>query len=124
MTHRILVVDDEKTFRYFLTLHLKEQGYQVTEAADGQTAIKLIAQNEFDVALIDLRLTDMNGLDIMRHLRKVSPQTSVIILTGYATLDSAIEALRQGAHEQRHPVVPARGDALVRRLRPDRALAR
>lgn len=93
------MVDDEKTLRHFLRLHLQEQDYHVTEAADGETAIKLIDHNRFDVALIDLHLTDMNGLDIMRHVRQTSPKTSVIILTGYATLDSAIEALRQGAHD-------------------------
>jgi DNA-binding response OmpR family regulator len=99
MSQQILVVDDEKTFRYFLSLHLKEQGYEVSEAEDGRAAIALIDQQVFDLALIDLRLTDMNGLDVVRHIRKSSPQTSVIILTGYATLDSAIEALRQGAHD-------------------------
>jgi DNA-binding response OmpR family regulator len=93
------VVDDEKTLRHFLRLNLREQGYHVTEAADGQTALKLIDHNSFDVALIDLHLTDMDGLDIMRYLRRVAPQTSVIILTGYATVDSAVEALRQGAHD-------------------------
>jgi DNA-binding response OmpR family regulator len=95
----ILVVDDESTLRYFLRLHLQEQHYQVTEVADGQAAIDLIDKHDFDVALVDLRLTDMDGLDIVRHLRQVSPKTSVIILTAYATLDSAIEALRQGAHD-------------------------
>lgn len=99
MAHRILVIDDEKTLRYFLRLHLQEQGYHVTVAADGKTALSLIDKNNFEVALIDLRLTDMNGLDIVRHLRQVAPQTSVIILTAHATLDSAIEALRQGAHD-------------------------
>ena len=99
MTHRILVIDDEKTLRHFLRLHLQEQGYAVTEAASGQTAMKLIIENTFDVALVDLHLTDMDGLDIMRHLRKTAPETSVIILTGNATVDSAIEALRQGAHD-------------------------
>lgn len=99
MTHTILVIDDEKTLRHFLRLHLLEQGYAVSEAADGRTAMQLIAENTFDVALVDLHLTDMHGLDIMRHLRKTSPETSVIILTGYATVDSAIEALRQGAHD-------------------------
>jgi DNA-binding response OmpR family regulator len=93
------VIDDEETLRYFLRLHLQEQGYQVTEAADGKTALNLIDKNSFDVALVDLRLTDMNGLDIVRHLRQVAPRTSAIILTAHATLDSAIEALRQGAFD-------------------------
>lgn len=99
MAHKILVVDDENTLRYFLRLNLQDEGYNVSEAADGATAIRLIDHNQFDVALIDLHLADMNGLEIMRHLRKTSPETSVIILTGYATVDSAVEALRQGAHD-------------------------
>jgi two-component system response regulator MtrA len=99
VTHRILIVDDEVTLRYFLRLNLEHHGYQVTEAADGKTALKLIEHNSFHVALIDLQLTDMNGLDIMRYLRKSAPTTSVIILTGYATVNSAIEALRHGAHD-------------------------
>lgn len=96
---RILVIDDEETLRHFLRLHLLDQGYQVTEVADGKTALSLIEQLDFDVALVDLRLTDMDGLDIVRHLRQASPDTSVIILTAYASLDSAVEALRQGAHD-------------------------
>lgn len=99
MSPQILVVDDEKTLRHFLKLHLQEQDYHVTEAADGATALSLIDKNRFDVALIDLRLTDMNGLDVVRYLRKRSAQTSIIILTAYGSLDSAIEALRQGAHD-------------------------
>jgi two-component system response regulator VicR len=99
VTHKILVVDDEKTLRYFLRLSLEEEGYHVTEAANGENAMKLIAYNSFDVALIDLQLTDMNGLEIVRHLRRTAPQTSVIILTGHASIDSAVEALRQGAHD-------------------------
>lgn len=99
MTHQVLVVDDENTLRHFLRLNLQEQGYQVAEAADGQSALQLINQRHFDVALVDLRLTDMDGLEIVRHLRQVAPETSVIILTAYATLDSAIEALRHGAHD-------------------------
>jgi DNA-binding response OmpR family regulator len=99
MAHHILVVDDESTLRHFLRLNLQDQGYLVSDAADGQTALNLIEQHTFDVALIDLRLTDMDGLEIMRRLRQVSPKTSVIILTAYASLDSSIEALRQGAHD-------------------------
>jgi DNA-binding response OmpR family regulator len=99
MTHRVLVVDDENTLRHFLRLNLQEQGYEVIEAANGQAAISLIEQQRFDVALVDLRLTDMDGLEIVRRLRQIAPGTSVIILTAYATLDSAVEALRQGAHD-------------------------
>jgi len=99
VTRQVLVVDDENTLRHFLGLNLKNQGYQVGEAADGKTAMRLIDQQHFDVALVDLRLTDMDGLDIVRYLRQVAPQTGVIILTAYATFDSAIEALRQGAHD-------------------------
>lgn len=99
MTHKILVVDDENTLRHFLRLNLQEQGYHVSEAANGETALRLVEHNAFDVALIDLHLSDMNGLDIVRHLRNTHSQTSVIILTAYATVDSAIEALRQGAHD-------------------------
>jgi DNA-binding response OmpR family regulator len=99
VSNKILVVDDEDTLRYFLRLHLEEKGYHVSEAADGATALRLIDHNRFDVALIDLQLTDMNGIEIMRYLRKNEPDTSVIILTAYATVDSAIEALRQGAHD-------------------------
>ena len=99
MTHKILVVDDEKTLRHFLRLNLQEHGYHVTESANGKTALRLIDHNNFDVALVDLNLTDMNGLEIMRYLRKNSPKTSVIILTAYASVDSAVEALRQGAQD-------------------------
>ncbi len=99
MTHQVLIVDDEKTLRHFLRLNLQEQGYEVSEAADGQIALKLIEQHRFDVVLLDLRLTDMDGLEILRRLRQLAPTTSVIILTAYATLDSAVEALRQGAHD-------------------------
>jgi two-component system KDP operon response regulator KdpE len=99
LTHKVLVVDDEYTLRHFLGLSLAEQGYHVLEADDGATALKLIDEHSFDVALVDLQLTDMNGLDIMRHLRQHSPETSVIILTAYASVNSAIEALRQGAHD-------------------------
>jgi DNA-binding response OmpR family regulator len=67
LTHRILVVDDEKTLRHFLRLQLQEQGYEVIEAADGETALQLIRLQSFDLALIDLRLTDMSGLEIVRY---------------------------------------------------------
>jgi DNA-binding response OmpR family regulator len=93
------VIDDEKTLRHFLRLTLQEHSYEVTEAPDGETALDLIERTRFDLALLDLHLTDMDGLDILRHLRHVAPETGVIIVTAYASVDSAVEALRQGAHD-------------------------
>ncbi|RME72773.1 MAG: DNA-binding response regulator [Chloroflexi bacterium] len=98
-TPHVLIVDDEDTLRHFLRLHLQDQGYRVSEAADGASAMVLIEQETFDVALVDLRLPDADGLEIVRRLRQVAPTTSIIIVTAYASLDSAIEALRQGAHD-------------------------
>jgi DNA-binding response OmpR family regulator len=97
--------------RYFLRLHLQAHGYAVTEAETGQQAQHLIDSDSFDLALVDLRLGDMSGLDVMRYLRQTAPQTRVIILTGHATLDSAIEALRQGAHD--YVIKPYDSDELL-----------
>ena len=100
MTPRILIVDDEDTIRYFLKLELEEQGYEVWEVSTGERGLKLLQTHSFDVALLDLRLPgQVGGLDIMHYLRENAPNTSVIIITAHATLNSAIDALRQGAHD-------------------------
>lgn len=99
MDHKVLVVDDEDTLRYFLRLELEGRGYNVTEANSGERALEFIKRIVFDVALLDLRMAGVDGLEVMRQLRKRSPQTAVIILTAYASLSSAIEALRHGAHD-------------------------
>jgi len=97
---RVLIVDDEDTIRYFLKLELEEQGYEVWEVSTGERALKLLQTHSFDVALLDLRLPGQaGGLEIMHHLRENAPHTSVIIITAHATLNSAIDALRQGAHD-------------------------
>ncbi len=97
MNPRILIVDDEDTIRYFLKLELEQQNYAVWDVATGEQALKLLKTNTFDVALLDLRLPGMGGQEIMRYLTEHSPQTSVIIITAYATLNSAIDALKHGA---------------------------
>ncbi|MEM7031241.1 MAG: response regulator transcription factor [Chloroflexota bacterium] len=100
MKPRVLIVDDEDTIRYFLRLELEDQNYEVWDAESGEKALQLIESHSFDVALLDLRLsTNIGGLEIMARLRDKAPQTSVIIITAHATLNSAIDALRQGAHD-------------------------
>jgi DNA-binding response OmpR family regulator len=99
MTEHILIVDDEDTLRHFLKLTLQDEGYHVSEAASGQAALNWLERESFDLALVDLRMADMDGLEVMRQFRQRSPETQIIILTGYASVPSVVEALRQGAHD-------------------------
>jgi DNA-binding response OmpR family regulator len=98
-TAKILVVDDEPHIRFFLEKVLTRVGHDVTSVENGQSALKIIQSIEFDLALIDLKLGDISGIDLLSALRQQSPCTSVIVLTGYASLDTAVEALRHGAHD-------------------------
>jgi DNA-binding response OmpR family regulator len=99
MSAHILIVDDEDTLRYFLKRTLQDEGYRVSEAADGQTALDLLEHEDFDLALVDLRMTGVDGLEVMRQFRERSPKTQIIIVTAYASVPSAVEALRRGAHD-------------------------
>ena len=99
MSAHILIVDDENTLRYFLKRTLKDEGYRVSEAADGQTALNLLGHETFDLALVDLRMAGVDGLEVMRQFRQRSPETQIIIVTAYASVPSAVEALRHGAHD-------------------------
>lgn len=95
----ILVVDDESGIRYFLTETLNAIGYQVVSADSGEAALALIASQSFDLALVDLRLPGMGGLEVLAALRQQSPDTTIIVLTAHASLETAVEALRHGAHD-------------------------
>jgi len=99
VTAHILIVDDEDTLRHFLRLTLEDEGYRVSEAADGQAALDMLAHETFDLALVDLRMAEVDGLEVMRQFRQRSPETQIIILTAYASVPSAVEALRHGAHD-------------------------
>jgi DNA-binding response OmpR family regulator len=99
MTAHILIVDDEDTLRYFLRRTLQDEGYRVSEAADGQIALDLLENETFDLALVDLRMAGVDGLEVMRQFRQRSPETQIIIVTAYASVPSAVEALRHGAHD-------------------------
>lgn len=97
--HKILVVDDEANIRLTFQEILSRDGYQVTTAATGQAALDQIAAHSFDLALIDLFLGDMSGIGVLSSLRQNSPDTVAIVLTAYASMETVVEALRQGAHD-------------------------
>ncbi len=96
----ILIVEDEKHIRLFLQDLLAQDGYRVTAVASGEAALPHINQVAFDLALLDLKLgKGMNGIDVLKALRQKMTDTTVIILTAYGSLETAIEALRLGAHD-------------------------
>jgi DNA-binding NtrC family response regulator len=94
---RILVVDDEKIAVKNLEHILKKEGYSVTATESGSNALKLLQDQQFDVVLTDLRMEKVDGLHILKKCRDVQPDTEVIMITGYATLESAVEAMKKGA---------------------------
>ncbi len=95
----ILIVDDEKSLREFLTIMLEEKGYEVHSASDGEAAIKLIKERSFDLALTDIRMRRSNGLDVLDAVKEFQPNTPVVMMTAYATAETAVEAMKKGAYD-------------------------
>ena len=96
---RILVVDDEPMMADSLKKNLVEEGYSVDTAATGAEAIELFDQGGHHLAICDLQLPDMDGLEVMRHMKDARALTEVIVLTGHATVARAVEATRAGAFD-------------------------
>jgi two-component system response regulator HydG len=96
---RILVVDDEESHRIMLRAVLQEEGYEVTEAGDGPDAIRAMEQEPFDLVLLDIRMTTLDGIETLTEIRKISPFVPVLMMTAYASVKTAVEALKAGAFE-------------------------
>lgn len=94
---RVLVVDDEEIARKNLTHILTREQYEVVATADGETALRELESSEFDVVLTDLRMGKVDGMDLLDRVRIKHADTKVVMVTGYATVPSAIEAMRKGA---------------------------
>jgi DNA-binding NtrC family response regulator len=95
----ILVVDDEPLIRETLTEYLGQEGFEVTACASGEQALALAAARRFDVALCDVQLPGMDGIELLDRLLKISPRTFVLLITAYATVENAVMAFRRGAHD-------------------------
>ena len=94
---RVLVVDDEKNIRRTLTLCLEDLGCEVVGAATAEAALAAVAQRPFDIAFIDLKLGESSGLDLLPKLLAENPDLAAVVLTAYATFDTAVEAIKRGA---------------------------
>lgn len=112
---RILVVDDDANLRKTLADILKIKGYETVVAANGAEAIAAAGREMFRLALIDLMLPDMPGLEVMARIKAIAPLTEAIILTGHASMDTAIEATRQGAFS--YLLKPYQMDELLQNIR-------
>lgn len=96
---RILMVDDEEAVRFSLEELLTRDGYQVVGVESGERALAALADQRFDLVLLDLKLQGMGGLEVLSALRRQALDTAVIVLTAHGSMETAIQALRQGAHD-------------------------
>jgi len=94
---RILIVDDEKSMCQFLSIMLRKEGYQITAVNSGKKALEAIVSTRFDVVLTDIRMNGMDGIEVLREIKKIDPTIPVVIMTAYASQKTAIEAVNQGA---------------------------
>ncbi len=95
----ILVVDDEGAIRYSISKTLQRLGYQVHTAETGEEALEMMQRQEYDVVLTDIRMPGLSGVELLARIKEQAPDAVVILLTGYASLETAIESLRLGAHD-------------------------
>jgi len=96
---KLLVVDDELFVRELLDEYFSKLDFEVVVANSGPAALKLVAENSFKVALVDLKMTDMDGIEVIRNLQKLDENLIIILMTGYPTVESSIEAMRSGAYD-------------------------
>lgn len=115
MSAKILVVDDEKAIRDSLNMILTDEGYTVISAADGEEALDLINKDDFDIVITDIKMPNIDGMELLSKGTKNSPSTFFIIMTAYASVNTAIEALRYGAYD--YIIKPVEFDDLLLRVK-------
>ena len=111
MKGRILIVDDERTMRKSLEEILNLEGYQVSSVGDGKSAIETLETGSFDLMLLDLKMPGVDGMEVLKFASEHAPKCKVVMLTAHGSLESAIEALRQGAHD--YILKPAKPEELI-----------
>jgi two-component system, NtrC family, response regulator AtoC len=121
----VLVVDDEEIVRDSLASWLEEDGFQVETAPDGPTAIGKLRQRAYPILLVDLKMPGMDGLQVLTEARQIQPDAAVILMTAYATVDTAVQAMKQGAHDYLvKPFEPEELSQMIGHLANDQTLRR
>jgi len=99
---RVLVVDDERSMRELLSIVLRRDGYDVLLASDGKVAVETLKRERVDVLITDIRMPEMSGVDVLREAKRIDPGIISIIMTAFASTDTAVDALRLGAADYVH----------------------
>jgi DNA-binding NtrC family response regulator len=120
----ILVIDDDEAVRQAAERALAAGGYRTRTATSGERGLQLTREESFDVAVVDLHMPGLGGLEVLKTLKQENPSTSVIVITGHATVEAAVEAMRLGAYDfLPKPFTPEALSAIVRRALERRRLA-
>lgn len=121
---KILIIDDDESIRDSCYRALSRQGYDVAVAPSGQTGLKIFEDTSYDVILVDMRLPDMNGMEILSHIKEQDPAAVVILFSGYGTIPIAVEAIKAGAYDFfQKPFEPDELRILVKRAMEARRLS-
>jgi two-component system response regulator PilR (NtrC family) len=99
LKEKILVVDDEKSMREFLEIMLRKEDYKVSLAPNGEEVLRLLERDIFDLVLLDIRMPKMDGIAVLKKIKALSPETVVIMITAYASAETAIKAMKEGAYD-------------------------
>jgi len=114
---RILVVDDEEPMRASLRDWLKEDGYEVGVAASGMEAVEAVTKDVWEVILLDLKMPGMDGIETLKKLKEITPESEVLMMTAYATVDTAVQAMKQGAFDYLvKPFDPEEIEVLIKKI--------
>lgn len=115
MSAKILIVDDEKPIRDSLKMILEDEGYKTDIAADGEEALNKIKEDNFDIVISDIKMPKLDGIQLLENASKISPESFFIIMTAYASVKTAIDALRNGAYD--YLIKPVEFDDLIIRVK-------
>lgn len=96
---KILVVEDEKSMREILQIFFENEGFNVVTASDGLEALSIVEEDIFDVIITDIRMPELDGMELLKKIKEISPSTMVIVVTAFGTKESAIEAMKNGAYD-------------------------
>ncbi len=122
---RILIVDDEEIVRESLSAWLEKDGYTLATAQDGETAIDRIGKERWSILLVDLKMPGIDGLQVLENARKVQPDSAAVIMTAYATVDTAVAAMKLGAYDYLvKPFDPEELSLMVQKIVAQQALVR